>query len=229
MNLLSKYIPVGLRVLFNRYFRYTCEDSYGKGKKIQLFRPLNIDPKYVEIDDFVRIQSDVTLITSEAKLRIKKYSAIGMGCLIIPGSHVPTVGLPQFLSFLHINDIQTGITIEEDCWIGAQATLLSKCNIGRGSIVGACSLVTKDVPPYAVVAGSPAKIIATRFSIEQIVEHEQQLYPESERLSTEKINEIFETHYKGLKSIGTSNISAADLKKLKLAKNEYNMFSNSNT
>jgi acetyltransferase-like isoleucine patch superfamily enzyme len=51
------------------------------------------------------------------------------------------------------------ITIEDDAWIGFGATVLKGVTIGRGAVVGACSLVTKDVPPFTVVAGSPAKAI----------------------------------------------------------------------
>jgi len=44
-------------------------------------------------------------------------------------------------------------------WIGEKATILSNVRIGRSAIVGANSVVTKDVPPYSVVCGNPAKII----------------------------------------------------------------------
>lgn len=69
-----------------------------------------------------------------------------------------------------------------------------KANIGRGAVVGANSLVVKEVPPYAVVAGSPAKIIAVRFSLEQILEHERHLYPKNERLSKEYLQALFENN-----------------------------------
>ncbi|WPH03093.1 Hypothetical protein R9X50_00596800 [Acrodontium crateriforme] len=49
------------------------------------------------------------------------------------------------------------IHIEEDCWIGGNVTILPGVRIGKGSVVGAASVVTKDVPPYTVVAGNPAR------------------------------------------------------------------------
>lgn len=58
--------------------------------------------------------------------------------------------------------------IGNDVWIGTAARLLNGVTIGDGAIVGAGSLVTKDVPPYAIVAGVPAKIIRYRFTVEQI-------------------------------------------------------------
>jgi acetyltransferase-like isoleucine patch superfamily enzyme len=51
------------------------------------------------------------------------------------------------------------VLIEDNVWIGDKATILSGVTIGKGAIVGANSVVTKDVPPRTVVAGSPAKII----------------------------------------------------------------------
>ncbi|MNG32136.1 Virginiamycin A acetyltransferase [compost metagenome] len=55
-----------------------------------------------------------------------------------------------------------GITIEDDCWIGSNVTILDGVTIGTGSVVAAGAVVTKDVPPYSVVGGVPAKIIKER-------------------------------------------------------------------
>jgi virginiamycin A acetyltransferase len=60
------------------------------------------------------------------------------------------------------------ITIGNDVWIGARAVILDGITIGDGAIVGACAVVTKDVPPYAVVAGVPARVIRYRFSEKKI-------------------------------------------------------------
>ncbi len=58
---------------------------------------------------------------------------------------------------------KTTLTIEDDVWIGRRATILAKnYTIGTGAIVGACAVVTKAVPPYAIVAGNPARIVAYR-------------------------------------------------------------------
>lgn len=55
------------------------------------------------------------------------------------------------------------IIIEDDVWIGMNSIIMSGVRIGRGSIVAAGSVVTKDIPPYAIVGGNPAKIIKYRF------------------------------------------------------------------
>jgi maltose O-acetyltransferase len=54
------------------------------------------------------------------------------------------------------------VTIEDDVWIGMRAMILPGVRIGKGSIVGAGAVVTRDVPPYSIVGGVPAKIVSTR-------------------------------------------------------------------
>lgn len=63
--------------------------------------------------------------------------------------------------------------IGNDVWIAAGAQILHKVTIGDGAVVGGGAVVTKDVPPYAIVVGVPAKIIGYRCSAEQIAELEK--------------------------------------------------------
>lgn len=53
------------------------------------------------------------------------------------------------------------IVIEDDVWIGAKASIMPGVHIGRGSVVGTAAVVTKDIPPFSVVAGVPAKVVKT--------------------------------------------------------------------
>ncbi len=55
------------------------------------------------------------------------------------------------------------VVIGNDVWIGAEAMILSGVTIGDGAVIGARSVVTKDVPPYAIVGGNPARVIRMRF------------------------------------------------------------------
>ncbi len=65
------------------------------------------------------------------------------------------------------------VNVGDDVWIGFGAIVLSGVTIGRGAIVAAGSVVTRDVPPYAIVAGQPAKEVARRFTgAEEIAAHE---------------------------------------------------------
>lgn len=65
-------------------------------------------------------------------------------------------------------DKRGDITIGNDVWIGYEAVVLSGVTIGDGAVVGARAVVTKDVPPYTIVGGVPARSIRRRFSNETI-------------------------------------------------------------
>lgn len=56
------------------------------------------------------------------------------------------------------------ITIEDDCWLGRRVIILPGVTIGHGSIIGAGAVVSKDIPPYSVAVGNPARVIKSRIS-----------------------------------------------------------------
>lgn len=68
------------------------------------------------------------------------------------------------------------IIIDDDVWIGFGSVVFTGVHIHRGAIIAAGSIVTHDVPAYAVVAGNPARIKGYRFTEKQIEEHEKILY-----------------------------------------------------
>ncbi len=104
---------------------------------------------------------------------IGAYSYIGCSGYIEIGSNVMISPRVSIYAENHNTDNVTipmkeqGVTrsfvkIEDDCWIAANSVILSGVTIGHGSVVAAGSVVTKDVPPYSIVAGVPAKIIMKR-------------------------------------------------------------------
>ena len=160
---------------------------------------------------YARIQPGLRLISYTGKFIVKKFAVCSANLLVVTGNHVPTVGIPQFfLGPLHINDKERDIVIGEGAWVGAHTTLLSGAMIGRGAVIGASSMVNKEIPPYAVAVGSPAKIIATTFTLEQTIEHEKRVFSPEERLDESYLRTLFETQYKGLKAIGTDVIKPSD-------------------
>ena len=66
--------------------------------------------------------------------------------------------------------------IESDVWIGARVTIMEGINIGRGSVIGSNSIITRDIPPYSLAAGNPAKIIKVRFSSDNQEKYEEFMY-----------------------------------------------------
>lgn len=70
-----------------------------------------------------------------------------------------------------------GIVIEDDCWLGTGVRVLDGVTIGRGSVIGAGSVVTKDIPPFSVAVGTPAKVIRRRDGKELLKYAEAYLTP----------------------------------------------------
>lgn len=68
------------------------------------------------------------------------------------------------------------VIIEDDVWIGYGSIIISGVRIGKGSIIASGSVVVKDVQPYTIVGGNPAKFLKFRFSEEEILVHEKLIY-----------------------------------------------------
>lgn len=192
------------------------------GKSVFIDYPLVVDnPKSVYIHNYVYLRDGVRILNApNEKVVIKDYCVISSNVTIAPNSHVSTVGIPQIvLGSSHVNDKSSDMTIEEDCWIGTGAIILSGANLGRGCVVGAGAIVTKTVPPYAVVAGCPAKIVAVKFDEEMIIAHEKKLYRQDDRYSDVFLDQLFSENYTNLKVLGKSGyLSFEQLQKVNAAK-----------
>lgn len=111
------------------------------------------------IGKFCMIASDVTFIMNGANhvsnaISAYPFAAFGQGWEhAMDGKEYPLKG---------------DIVIGNDVWLGYKSVIMSGVNIGDGAIVAAHSIVTKDVPPYSIVGGNPARIIRKRFEEEQI-------------------------------------------------------------
>lgn len=198
-----KSIYSSLRLRFPRRSRF---GYIGKNSIIEY--PVEVDsPQSVFISENAKIRNGCAIINSpNEKVYIGKYTSIASYCVFVPANHRSTVTIPHFLlGPSHINDKSQDLHIGEDVWCGTSSVILSGANLGRGCIVAANSVVNKPVPPYAVVGGAPAKIIAVKFSIDQILEHEKALYPENERLSREYLEQLFAEHFVDKKVFGTSD------------------------
>lgn len=210
MKLKPSYI---IKYIDNLIYKFNTKRKIKKlnlgmyGKHATLGFPAGIlNPSLVYLHDYTRIHGGNIIFNYKGKFVMKEYSAASYGLYVVTGNHTPTVGIPQYmLGPSHVNDKEKDIVIEEDVWIGMRVTLIAGCHIGRGAIVGACSLVNKEIPPYAIVAGVPAKIKGCKFTIDQIIEHEKVLYPEEKRFSREYLENLFKTYYFDKKTIGLTS------------------------
>lgn len=117
---------------------------------------------------------------------IGKFCSISWGVTIGPGDHdFNRISTHDFLYNNHYGLIPESKTdptnrfgktskINNDVWVGANVTILRGVTVGNGAVIGANSVVNKDVPPYAIVAGVPAKVIKYRFD-EDIIDELQDI------------------------------------------------------
>ena len=86
--------------------------------------------------------------------------------------------------------------IENDVWIGCNVTILSGVHIGRGSTIAAGAVVNKDIPPYCIAGGIPARVIKPYRTVGEIIEHEKMLYKKEDRFTEQQLNDIFKDYGK---------------------------------
>jgi len=185
----SFYLSDNLDYGINRYSWKIGKYSYGF--------PDVIDPEY------------------GAKLEIGSFTSISQRVTIVLANHkVTNISLYPFLAINPLNidmdlkksdhSTKGNTIIGSDVWIGVGATILPGVRIGHGAVVAAQSVVTRNIPPYAVVAGNPAKIIKFRFDHETINKllqiawwdlSDKDLISMSEFLTSEDLDEFFKKFF----------------------------------
>ena len=145
----EKYIKLGNNVIIGGGVQLTAWDKHGS----DFFLPS------ISIGDGTNIGAN-NHITAIDYIEIGSNVLTGKNVLITDNSHgeitAIDINIPPSKRKLYSKG---KVVIEDNVWIGEKATILSNVRIGRSAIVGANSVVTKDVPPYSVVCGNPAKII----------------------------------------------------------------------
>lgn len=119
---------------------------------------------------------DVLFSDKDTKLIIGNYCSIANGVKFLPSTDhaMDRISTYPFKAMLLTGELEAlsrgDIVVGDDVWIGYGATILSGVHIGQGAVIAAGAVVNKDVPPYAIVGGVPAKIIKYRFAPEMIEE-----------------------------------------------------------
>jgi len=153
------------------------------GKNVRIYEGVKLASQKgcpINIGDNVSIEKGVVISTSEkGRIIIGNNVYIGEYCVLTSneeieiGDHVLISPHNDIVDFNHIYQdlnrpinqqgfVAEKIKIQEDVWIGSGSKILMGVTIRKGAIIGAGSIVTKDVPPYHVVAGNPAKTIKMR-------------------------------------------------------------------
>lgn len=196
-------------LLHHRYVAFKKE--WQKKNSNNWTYPANIfDSDLVEVGRCTYGRIDIRSDTKNM-LKIGNFCSIADKVTFMLGLDHPTnlISTYPFKNYFFngISAISKGdIILDDDVWIGYNVTILSGVHIGQGAIVATGAVVTKDVPPYAIVGGVPAKVIKYRFSsevVEQLMqldygkltdelihEHEKELYTPIDQKSPEEIEQF---------------------------------------
>ena len=142
----------------------------------QFLNKCRMHAKY-DIGDWTYGYLEVQEWSDGTTLKIGKFCSLAQGVTIVLGGEHRTDWVttfpasPFFKSAKEIPDYSRSrgnVTIGSDVWIGRESMIMSGVNIGNGAVIGARSIVRKDVPPFAIVAGNPARVTGFRMEKDQI-------------------------------------------------------------
>lgn len=154
---------------FRKCYRKNCWKNANKYNKLILKNLSNYKNVIAGKHSYGIIDALFHSNTGE-KLYIGNYCSIAPNVLFIVASdhnynNLSTYPFKVMIAGEKAEALSKGdIIVKDDVWIGANSTILSGVTINQGAVVAAGSVVTKDVPPYAIVGGNPAKVIKYRFS-----------------------------------------------------------------
>lgn len=166
MSILSR--AYGWLVYTVRRLNTHCERAYQLskfrivGRGVKLCEGGAFTYRTISIGDDVFIGRNCCFQSEHGYIRIGSHVMFGPGVNIHGGNHDISLGGGFMKSRVKEFGCDPDIVIEDDCWIAANAVILAGVRIGRGAVVGAGAVVTKDVPENAVVAGVPAKVLRYR-------------------------------------------------------------------
>ena len=130
----------------------------------------------IHAGNHVLISSGSKILTTRAKVIIGDYTMLGQDLTIITGDHrIDILGkyMMEITDAEKLPENDSDVVIEGDVWAGTNVTILKGVRVGRGSVIASGAVVTKDVPPYSIVGGVPAKVLKKRFDEQTIEKHEK--------------------------------------------------------
>jgi acetyltransferase-like isoleucine patch superfamily enzyme len=150
--------------------------------------------EHIEVGDDVSLGTGAILLAAESRIIIGNKVMFGPNVIVVGGNHNTSL-LGRFMYDVQEKrpEDDQDVIIEDDVWVGSSAVILKGVRIGRGSIVAAGAVVNRDVLPYTVVGGIPARIISVRFgNLQMLLEHESALYPPEKRLREQDLERTLE-------------------------------------
>lgn len=189
----------GVYFLYDNYFGAARNEFGYIADNVIINPPYNFgNKKNIFIDENVGIGPNSFISATNAKCIFKGNSAIAEDFTVHTGNHANIIGMvvSDITEANKPKGYDKDVIIEKDVWIGCRVTLLSGVHVGRGSIIAAGAMVRKEVAPYSIFGGVPAKFIKFKWTIDEIMEHERQLYQENERFTKNELGELFEKYDK---------------------------------
>lgn len=150
--------------------------------------------EHIEVGDDVSLGSGAVLMASESRILIGDKVMFGPNVTVVGGNHNTSQrGRFMYDVIQKRPEDDQDVVIEDDVWVGCGAIILKGVRIGRGSIVAAGALVNREVEPYSIVGGVPARVIGVRFGdFETLRNHDTTLYPPDKRLKDDVLKEILQ-------------------------------------